>query len=99
MIAFAHAKIQPARRAVFFKALPAFIATTRAEAGCIAYDFCESVDEANHSVTIERWRDRATADAHMAAPHLQAFLALAASCAAEAPSIEAVETANLERVL
>ena len=99
MIVIAHARIQAARRAEFVAALPAFIKATRAEAGCLAYDFCESIDEPNHFATIERWTTRAASDAHMAAPHLQAFLGLAASCVSEAPSIEAAEVAGMERVL
>ena len=63
------------------------------------YQFLESADEPNHFATIERWTTRAASDAHMAAPHLQAFLGLAASCVSEAPSIEAAEVAGMERVL
>ena len=47
------------------------VAPTRAEAGCINYDF--HVDAADPCVFVfyENWTDRAALDAHLAMPHLQ----------------------------
>lgn len=51
--------------------LQAQVAPTRAEAGCINYDF--HVDAADPCVFVfyENWTDRAALDAHLAMPHLQ----------------------------
>ena len=51
--------------------LMAQVAPTRAEAGCINYDF--HVDAADKCVFVfyENWTDRAALDAHLAMPHLQ----------------------------
>lgn len=51
--------------------LMALVAPTRAEAGCINYDF--HVDAADPCVFVfyENWTDRAALDAHLAMPHLQ----------------------------
>ena len=51
--------------------LRAQVAPTRAEAGCISYDF--HVDAADPCVFVfyENWTDRAALDAHLAMPHLQ----------------------------
>ena len=51
--------------------LMAQVAPTRAEAGCINYDF--HVDAADPCVFVfyENWTDRAALDAHLAMPHLQ----------------------------
>lgn len=51
--------------------LMALVASTRAEAGCINYDF--HVDAADPCVFVfyENWTDRAALDAHLAMPHLQ----------------------------
>lgn len=51
--------------------LQAQVAPTRAEAGCINYDF--HVDAADPCVFVfyENWIDRAALDAHLAMPHLQ----------------------------
>jgi quinol monooxygenase YgiN len=54
--------------------LQAQVAPTRAEAGCITYDF--HVDAADPCVFVfyENWTDRAALDAHLAMPHLQPLL-------------------------
>ncbi|HCZ01205.1 MAG: antibiotic biosynthesis monooxygenase [Rhodobacterales bacterium RIFCSPHIGHO2_02_FULL_62_130] len=51
--------------------LQAQVAPTRAEAGCINYDF--HVDAADPCVFVfyENWIDRAALDTHLAMPHLQ----------------------------
>ena len=51
--------------------LMALVVPTRAEAGCINYDF--HVDAADPCVFVfyENWTDRAALDAHLAMPHLQ----------------------------
>lgn len=51
--------------------LAAQVAPTRAEPGCITYDF--HVDAADPCVFVfyENWTDRAALDAHLAMPHLQ----------------------------
>ena len=53
------------------KLLAAQVAPTRAEPGCINYDF--HVDAADPCVFVfyENWVDRAALDAHLAMPHLQ----------------------------
>lgn len=54
--------------------LQAQVAPTRAEPGCINYDF--HVDAADPCVFVfyENWVDRAALDAHLAMPHLQPLL-------------------------
>ena len=51
--------------------LAAQVAPTRAEAGCLNYDF--HVDAANPCVFVfyENWTSREALDAHLAMPHLQ----------------------------
>ena len=51
--------------------LQAQVAPTRAESGCITYDF--HVDAADPCVFVfyENWTSRAALDAHLAMPHLQ----------------------------
>jgi quinol monooxygenase YgiN len=47
------------------------VAPTRAEAGCINYDFHVDVDDPNVFVFYENWRSKADLDAHLKTPHLQ----------------------------
>ena len=62
---------RPDTREELLSLLQAQVAPTRAEAGCIDYDF--HVDAADPCVFVfyENWTDRAALDAHLAMPHLQ----------------------------
>ncbi len=62
---------RPETRAELQTLLATQVAPTRAEAGCINYDF--HVDAANPCVFVfyENWTSRAALDAHLAMPHLQ----------------------------
>ena len=46
------------------------VATTRAEAGCIAYDVAEDVLTPGVFRVSERWESREALNAHLAAPHM-----------------------------
>ena len=62
---------RPETRAELAKLLAAQVAPTRAEPGCINYDF--HVDAADPCVFVfyENWVDRMALDAHLAMPHLK----------------------------
>jgi quinol monooxygenase YgiN len=62
---------RPETREELASLLIAQVAPTRAEAGCINYDF--HVDAADPCVFVfyENWTDRAALDRHLAMPHLQ----------------------------
>ena len=62
---------RPETRAELQTLLATQVAPTRAEAGCINYDF--HADAANPCVFVfyENWTNRAALDAHLAMPHLQ----------------------------
>jgi len=62
---------RPETREELATLLAAQVAPTRAEAGCINYDF--HVDAADPCVFVfyENWTTRAALDAHLAMPHLQ----------------------------
>lgn len=58
-------------------ALQELVEATRAEDGCVAYDLYESGSVPGTFVTVERWRDAASLEAHMATPHVAAAFAAA----------------------
>jgi quinol monooxygenase YgiN len=62
---------RPETREELATLLAAQVAPTRAEEGCINYDF--HVDAADPCVFVfyENWTSRAALDAHLAMPHLQ----------------------------
>lgn len=91
ILVVAQATLRADAREAFLAAVPAQLARTRLEAGCIAYAAYTSVEDPLRVIFVERWQDRAAVDAHMAAPHTQAFLALAAASVSAPPSIEDFE--------
>jgi quinol monooxygenase YgiN len=50
------------------------VAPTRAEAGCVNYDYHVDVEDPNVFVFYESWRSRDDLDAHLKAPHLRPLL-------------------------
>ena len=52
----------------------ALVAPTRAEAGCISYDFHQNCDDKSLFVFYENWQSRKALDRHIQTPHLQAFV-------------------------
>ncbi len=47
------------------------VASTRAEAGCVNYDFHVDAKDPNVFVSYENWKSRADLDVHLKIPHLQ----------------------------
>ena len=58
-------------------ALHELVAATRNEDGCVSYDLYESGSAPGTFVTVERWRDAASLEAHMTTPHVAAAFAAA----------------------
>lgn len=51
-------------------AMRAMVEASRAEDGCLAYAYAEDVLEPGMIHVVERWRDRASLDAHFASAHI-----------------------------
>jgi quinol monooxygenase YgiN len=51
-------------------AMAAMLAASRAEDGCLAYNYAQDVLDARVIHISERWRDRAALDAHFRTPHM-----------------------------
>ncbi len=81
----AAARVRADARAGFAALVPAFVAVTQREEGCILYDIFGSVTDPCAFVAVERWTHRAAAEAHLAAPHTQAFLAALATASDGTP--------------
>ncbi|WP_367185860.1 putative quinol monooxygenase [Sphingomonas bacterium] len=56
-------------------AMAAMLAASRAEDGCLAYNYAQDVLDPCVIHISERWRDRAALDAHFATPHMAAWRA------------------------
>lgn len=64
-------RARPETRDALAKLLAAQVGPTRAEAGCINYDFHVDAADPCCFVFYENWRCQADLDAHLAMPHLQ----------------------------
>ena len=51
-------------------AMAAMLAASRAEVGCLAYNYAQDVLDPRLIHVSERWRDRAALDAHFRTPHM-----------------------------
>ncbi len=65
----------PGGREKILARAPEAQAATRAEAGCISYDFFTCTDNENRLVFVESWVDQAAHDFHMQQQHTKDFIA------------------------
>jgi quinol monooxygenase YgiN len=49
------------------------VAATRAENGCINYDFAVDVSDPTKLIVFERWRDQKALEGHMSSAHMAAW--------------------------
>lgn len=67
--------LQPDCRDKVLAKAAAVQAATRAETGCVAYDFYTCTDDANRLVFVETWLDQAAHETHMEQKHTKKFIA------------------------
>ncbi len=70
------------------------IAQTPSEPGCISYHGHQVIDDPQSIVFVEKWASRAEMDAHLAAPHTQAFLGQIAAAVLAPPVLESYDVAG-----
>jgi quinol monooxygenase YgiN len=63
----------PEKAAEAKRTLVALRDASRTEAGCLAFDVAQDVDDANVYFLYEEWRDQAALDEHYASDHFQRF--------------------------
>jgi quinol monooxygenase YgiN len=63
-------EVLPIDRAPIRAALTAVVAATRAEEGCEEYGCYEDTQQLGRFVFVERWRDKAALDRHLATQHM-----------------------------
>jgi quinol monooxygenase YgiN len=68
----AHLHAVPGQEAAVEAVLESFLAPTRAEAGCVAYDFFVDADDSTQFTFIEEWSSREALEVHLQTPHLNA---------------------------
>lgn len=75
-------------------ALTGLQAATRAEAGCLSYEWSESVESAGTFYSVETWDSRASLDKHMTTDAVKAAVANLPGWLAGAPALVGYETAE-----
>ena len=72
--------MKPGMREVFLKEVQGILDTVRREDGCLAYAYYLPVEEDDTLLLVERWRDQAAQQVHLAAPHMAALGKLKERC-------------------
>lgn len=78
---------KPGSEDIVRQALTDLVEPTRGEEGCLSYELYESAAAPGTFMTLERWREQADLDAHMATPHIAAALEIAGAHLAGPPGI------------
>jgi quinol monooxygenase YgiN len=65
---------QPGQEAAMRQLLTPFALQSRTEPGCLHYDLYEDAAAPGRFLTVEVWADKASIEAHMATPQIQAAL-------------------------
>jgi len=68
-------ELEPGTRDEILARAPAAQAATRAEPGCIAYDFYTCTDDSDRLVFVESWTSKEAHDFHMAQAHTKDWIA------------------------
>lgn len=75
LLVIGHLRFPAASRAGVLAALAEVVAATRAEPGCLFYDFAADVLEPDVFRVSEGWQDADALRAHFTTPHMDAFRA------------------------
>jgi quinol monooxygenase YgiN len=70
-------EIAPGDRDAIRAALPEVVAATRGEDGCEDYGCYEDTQSPGRYVFVERWRDKAALESHLATAHMAAWMKVA----------------------
>lgn len=65
------------KRAECVAALSKAAAASRNDPGCISYSFTVDLENPDRYVSVERWEDQASLDAHFTTPHVAELFTLA----------------------
>ena len=73
LIVLAKAKVGDGAIDAAREAIATMEEASRAEEGCIAYTFTQSISDPSVMLIVEKWIDAAALAAHFATPHMAAF--------------------------
>ena len=79
---------KPDKREELGELLAKEAATSRGDAGCLAYSFTRDLEDPDRYVSVEVWEDQPSLDAHFTAPHLAELFGAMGDLLAGAPDIK-----------
>lgn len=91
-------QLQAGKQEEFLKHARSFIAESRKEKGCLAYDMHVSATDPNRIVSIEQYESDAAMIAHNTSPHLQALVGAVGGLLAAAPQLVKITPASVEPI-
>ena len=87
--------IKPERADAFLDEAAGYTADTRAEEGCVFFEWSRSLDEPDTFVLLEAFQDAAAGSAHVAGQHVQDFFAWAPGWVTAKPQIIYIDSTDL----
>ena len=87
----ARINVNPESAAAAKAILTTLVNESRKESTCVSYALFQRPDAPHVFQTVEQWTDKASADAHMATPHVGAAIAAAGPMFAAPPEILAFD--------
>jgi quinol monooxygenase YgiN len=91
-------KGKPESRADILRLTSSMLAPSRAEAGCLSYNFYEQQPGDNDYLFFEEWADQAALDAHFQTPHFLQFMQKFPPLIQGAPSIRVYDAAGMREL-
>ncbi|MBA2282110.1 MAG: antibiotic biosynthesis monooxygenase [Actinomycetota bacterium] len=91
--------IDPDQREAAIAATHTVMEATRAEDGCELYVFSADTADQGRFYVSEQWRDQAAMDAHMASPHLAAFMGAMGEFGVKSASLTKWTGATAEKLM
>ena len=99
IIVTGYLKVDPAKHDEFVAAAVALMKATRAEEGNVGYTFSADIEEPGVFHLSEQWTSGEALDAHMATPHMAAFMATSATLGLAGGSVHKWEGATPSKLI
>jgi quinol monooxygenase YgiN len=89
---------KPERRLDLLELAQSMLAPSRAEAGCLSYNFYEQQFGSNEFFFFEEWTDQPTLDVHVQTPHFANFMKHFPDLITGKPSIRVYDAASMKEL-
>lgn len=98
VVLHAEAVIKEHKTAEFRGHAKSMLEPTRAEPGCLKYDFFVSTEDPHKFIFVEYWESEAHLQAHFETPHFKVFSSNIGDLVAEPPTLTLVEAKSQKQL-